>query len=350
MRSVSRVTRRVVAISVGAVVAPWIGCRVEAVRTASEADCARLEDLADGGATFGDLELPEHLDLPPVPDGVEHLVGTVVPQGDPPQVSADESSIGLPDADVDTVTAVGHAGGDLGDLKERITEEARAQGMSGGTGSHTGSNDDIMGFGRVFFGPDRELHVNTYRCDDTTWIVYDVPIVSPTPEAASRPLPGCDEIIASFPPGIYNQPTRAAGLPDDEVDDPERSWRRCRINDDAGSNMGTVVEIERLKPPSDPERGGWRSRLQALHNAVENHAGAACRPRSQPSPLPDGPPGVLGCTDVNSAKATASVAMVVDNDYWIAVDQTIHKGADVARTPERAMTTALTVLEVVRPT
>lgn len=319
------------------------GCSAEVVPRSRDADCEKIAELAATGDPVDRLDPAVPAGPLPVPEGVGSVAATVVPSGDPPAVSPEETTIGAPDPDVDTLVAVAPAENDLDELAERVAAALEAQGMAPGGGHRAESSGRVTSFTWTYQSAARSGSVRSHDCETGDWLVFRDAIVPPVPDSASEPLPSCSGMARALPDGIYDDP---AYQPDasNQSDDAEGSRRRCLIwqAGSASNTTRTVIRMERWAPAPD----SWRNRYQQLTRGAAGFAGEACAIGTEAAPLDDGPDHSLHCVRETGMGVDITIAVAVDNDYWVGVRHDVRGGA---ASGERALASAVAILEAVQP-
>jgi hypothetical protein len=260
----------------------------------SSADCGKASSIMSSGRPPASLGA----DLP-IPREVKDVSGTVLPAASGVEVPAGESTLAMPDPDVDRVVAVGKVAsldGLLAFVRAQLSMRDWRLGPS--------SNGSDGRFSLEYQGPGVSGSVVALACSEPLYLVTaEASPPLPAPDAAPFT---CDRLRSAYPaikPGAPGTCTLSEG--------------------------DTRLQFTFARPPVDAFK--WRPRLQELRRNARDYVKMFCG-------------GTTGeCATSDAFGARAAVSTVRDNDFWAGAQVELKSGtAEQARTTAQTAVRALT--------
>lgn len=255
----------------------------------SSADCQKVSSIASSGKPLSSLGA----DLL-VPSEVTGVSGSVLPAASGVEVPAGESTLAMPDPDVDRIVAAGKVSS-LSSLRTSVEQQISSRGWR--VGSNSSASDGR--FSLEYQGPGVSGSVVAPTCSEPLYLVTAE--VSPPLPASDAPF-SCDKLRSAFP-------AIKAG-----------SSGTCTL-----SEGDTRLQVTFARPPVDAFK--WRPRLQELRRNARDYVKMFCGGSTNE------------CATSDAFGARAAVSAVRDNDFWAGA-QAEMKNA----TPEQARAMAETAV------
>ncbi|MFI6097017.1 hypothetical protein ACIA8G_15755 [Lentzea sp. NPDC051213] len=268
----------------------------------SSPDCRKVASIASSGKPVATLSFDLLL-----PGEVTEASASVLPAGSGVEVPPGESTLAMPDPDVDRIVAAGKVSS-LPGLRASVEK------MIGERGWRVGSNSSASDgrFSLEYQGPGVSGSVVALNCDEPRYLVTAE--VSPLLPSDTTPF-SCDRLRPAFA-GI-----RPGDLPG------SCTW----------SEGGTRLQVTFARPPLDPFQ--WRPRLQELRRNARDYTSMYCGHTTAAAGF------AAQCTAQDAFGARAAVSAVRDNDFWAGAQVELkNEGAttDQARTMAETAVRTLT--------
>lgn len=259
----------------------------------NSADCAKVSSIASSGKPVSSLGA----DLV-VPGEVTGVSGSVLPAASGVEVPAGQSTLAMPDPDVDRIVAAGKVSS-LSGLRSSVEQLVSSRGWR--VGSNSSGSDGR--FSLEYQGPGISGSVVALACAEP-WYFVSAEMSPPLP-TSDVPF-SCEKVRSAFP----SIKDGASGT--------------CML-----SEGDTRLQVTFARPPVDAFR--WRPRLQELRRNARDYVKMFCGGTSNE------------CATSDAFGARAAVSAVRDNDFWAGAQVELRNGtAEQARTMAETAVRALT--------